>query len=155
MNIKHNIPEYSVSEFNKLLREVLESNFSYIRIRGEISEVKTASKGQLYITIKDNDSILSCVIWENKLNNLSIQPEIGMEVIITGKITTWSRYKTTYQIDIDNLEVAGEGALLKIIEERKKRLKAQGLFDEKNKKPIPFLPNKNRCYYFSYRICHS
>ena len=134
MNIKHNIPEYSVSEFNKLFRKILESNFDYIKIRGEISEIKSANKGQLYISIKDEQSLLSGVIWENKLYKLSIKPEVGMEVIAAGKITTWSRYKTTYQIDIDNLEVAGEGTLLKLIEERKKKLAEKGIFDEKYKK---------------------
>ena len=71
-----------------------------------------------------------------------MQPEIGMEIIAIGKITTWSRYKTSYQLDIDNLEVAGEGALLKLIEERKKRLALKGVFDEKYKKPLPYIPNK-------------
>ena len=142
MEIKHNIPEYGVSEFNKIFRDILESNFNYVRIRGEISEVKSAAKGQLYITIKDKNSIISAVIWESKLKYLKLQPEIGMEIIATGKITTWFRYKTTYQLDIDNLEVSGVGTLLQLIEERKKRLAAKGVFDKKNKKTIPFLPNK-------------
>ena len=142
MIIKNNIPEYGVTEFNKLVRNTLESNFGYIRVRGEISEVKLASKGQYYITIKDENSILSAVIWESKIKFLVMQPEIGMEIIAIGKITTWSRYKTSYQLDIDNLEVAGEGALLKLIEERKKRLALKGVFDEKYKKPLPYVPNK-------------
>ena len=142
MIIKNNIPEYGVTEFNKLVRNTLESNFGYIRVRGEISEVKLASKGQYYITIKDENSILSAVIWESKIKFLVMLPEIGMEIIAIGKITTWSRYKTSYQLDIDNLEVAGEGALLKLIEERKKRLALKGVFDEKYKKPLPYIPNK-------------
>ena len=73
---------------------------------------------------------------------MNFNPEIGVEVIATGRITTWSRYKTTYQIDIDNLDIAGEGALLKLIEDRKKRLAARGFFDANHKKHIPFLPNK-------------
>ena len=83
-----NIPEYSVTEFNKFVRDTLESNFSYIKIRGEISELKTAAKGQLYITIKDENSILSAVVWDSKIKLLSMQPELGMEIIATGKITT-------------------------------------------------------------------
>ena len=108
-------------EKNKLLqlRRYIENNFDYLRIKGEISEIKTATRGQLYLTLKDDESILSGVIWEQKKKNLKIQPELGMEIIVTGKITTWSKYKTTYQIDIDKLELSGEGALLKIIEERK------------------------------------
>ena len=140
--IKINIPEYYVSEFNKLIRDTLESNFGYVRIRGEISELKTAAKGQIYITIKDENSILSAVIWKSKIDYLSMKPEIGMEIIAVGKITTWFRYKTTYQLDIDELEIAGEGALLKIIEKRKKRLEIKGIFDDKHKKTIPFLPDK-------------
>ena len=121
MKNKINIPEYYVSEFNKLFRDVIESNFGYVRIRGEISEIKTATKGQIYLTLKDDDSILSAVIWESKKKYLKFFPELGSEVIATGIITTWSRYKTTYQIDIDKLEIAGEGALLKLIEDRKKK----------------------------------
>jgi exodeoxyribonuclease VII large subunit len=139
---KINIPEYYVSEFNKLFRDVIESNFSYIRIRGEISEIKTATKGQIYLTLKDDDSIISGVIWGSKKEYLQFVPKLGIEVIVTGKITTWSRYKTTYQIDIDKLEIAGEGALLKLIEDRKKRLQTQGLFDQKYKKNIPYLPSR-------------
>ena len=110
MITKINIPEFGVSEFNQLVRDTIDSNFSYVRIRGEISELKTATKGQLYITIKDENSILSAVVCESKIKFLKIQPEIGIEVIASGKITTWSRYKTTYQLDVDNLEIAGEGA---------------------------------------------
>ena len=142
MQNKINIPEYYVSEFNKLFRDVIESNFSYVRIRGEISEIKTATKGQIYLTLKDDDSIISGVIWDSKKKYLQFVPKLGIEVIAIGKITTWSRYKTTYQIDIDKLEIAGEGALLKLIEDRKKRLQAQGFFDQKYKKSIPYLPSR-------------
>ncbi|PPR45524.1 MAG: Exodeoxyribonuclease 7 large subunit [Alphaproteobacteria bacterium MarineAlpha5_Bin8] len=140
MKNKNNIPEYKVSEFNESFKELIESKFNYLRIKGEVSEIKTATKGQLYLVLKDEDSILSGVIWQSKKNYLNIQPELGMEVIATGKITTWSRYKTTYQIDIDNIEISGEGALLKIIEERKKRLQKKGIFDSKFKKKLPYLP---------------
>jgi exodeoxyribonuclease VII large subunit len=139
---KINIPEYYVSEFNKLFRDVIESNFGYVRIRGEISEIKTATKGQIYLTLKDDDSIISGVIWSSKKEYLQFEPKLGIEVIVTGKITIWSRYKTTYQIDIDKLEIAGEGALFKLIEDRKKRLQTQGLFDQKYKKNLPYLPSR-------------
>ena len=137
-----NIPEFEVSEFNQAFKDVIESNFNYVRIKGEISEVKTATKGQIYLTLKDEDSILSGVIWDQKKKYLDINPEVGLEVIATGKITTWSRYKTTYQIDIDRIEIAGEGALLKLIEERKNRLQKKGYFDENKKKALPFLPER-------------
>ena len=142
MATKHNIPEYNISEFNKIIRNVVESNFSYVRVRGEISEVRPATKGQLYLTLKDENSILSGVVWESKVKYLNLYPEVGVEVIAIGKITTWSRYKTTYQIDIDNLEIAGEGALLKLIQDRKKKLASKGIFDDKYKKQLPFLPKK-------------
>ncbi len=137
-----NIPEFEVSEFNRAFKEIIETNFNYVRIKGEVSEIKTATKGQIYLTLKDNDSILSGVIWEQKKKYLDIVPELGLEIIVTGKITTWSRFKTTYQIDIDKIEVAGEGALLKLIEERKKRLFNKGYFDESKKTPLPYLPTR-------------
>ena len=142
MSYSINIPEYKVSQFNRALKEVINHNFEYVRIKGELSEIKVATKGQIYLTIKDEESILSGVIWEQKKKYLQIVPEIGMEVILTGKITTWSKFKTTYQIDIDKVEIAGEGALLKLIEDRKKRLKENGFFNSEHKKRIPFLPNK-------------
>ncbi len=111
MTNKINIPEYEVSEFNRLFKEIIETNFNYVRIKGEISEIKTATKGQIYLTLKDEDSILSGVIWEQKKKFLTIKPEPGLEVIATGRITTWSRFKTTYEIDIDKREIAGAGAL--------------------------------------------
>ena len=139
---KINIHEYSVSEFNKSFQNLIELNFDYVRIRGEISEIKPATKGQIYLTLKDDESIISGVIWHSKKKYLQFAPELGIEVIATGKITTWSRYKTTYQIDIDKLEIAGEGALIKLIEDRKKRLQAEGLFNQKFKKSIPYLPSR-------------
>ena len=142
MSEYNNIPEYFVSQFNRKFKNLIESEFDYVKIRGEISEIKTATKGQIYLTIKDEESILSGVIWASKKKFLNYLPELGMDVALIGRITTWSKFKTTYQIDIDNIEIAGEGALLKLIEERKKRLEKKGLFDQKYKKNIPFLPEK-------------
>jgi len=142
MNTNFNIPEYGVTQFNKAIKDVLENYFSYVRIKGEISEVRVATKGQVYITLKDKTSILSAVVWEQKKSFLTFEPEIGMEVTLTGRVTTWSKFKTTYQIDVDKIEIAGEGALLKIIEERKKRLKEKGYFDQEIKKNIPYLPSR-------------
>ncbi len=142
MSININIPEYGVTQFNKAIKNVIEDNFSYVRIKGEISEIKVAAKGQIYITLKDEASILSAVVWEQKKRSLTFEPETGMEVVLTGRITTWSKFKTTYQLDVDKIEIAGEGALLKIIEERKKRLKDKGYFDVKKKKKIPYLPSR-------------
>ncbi len=142
MNLNLNIPEYDVTQFNKAIKDIIEDNFSYVRIKGEISEIRVATKGQIYITVKDSNSILSAVVWEQKKRSLIFEPEIGMEVVLTGRVTTWSKFKTTYQIDVDKIEIAGEGALLKIIEERKNRLKEKGYFNEEIKKKIPYLPSK-------------
>ena len=115
MNHSTNIPEYKVTQFNRAFKQIIQNNFDYVRIKGEISEIKEATKGQIYLTIKDEESILSGVVWEQKKRYLQLSPEIGMEVILIGKITTWSKFRTTYQIDIDKIEIAGEGALLKLI----------------------------------------
>ena len=142
MNSNINIPEYGVSQFNKAIKDIIEDHFSYVRIKGEISEIRVATKGQIYITLKDKNSILSAVVWEQKKRSLTFEPEIGMEVTLTGRVTTWSKFKTTYQIDVDKIEIAGEGALLKIIEDRKKRLREKGYFDQETKKKIPYLPSR-------------
>ena len=142
MSIGINIPEYEVTQFNTLLKEVVENNFGHVRIRGEISELKNASSGHIYLTLKDRNSILNATIWNQKKNYLSIMPEIGMEVIVTGKISTYAKSISTYSINIDKIELAGEGAILKLIEDRKKRLKQKGFFEDIHKKKIPYLPNK-------------
>ena len=137
-----NIPEYEVSQFNKVIKEVVELNFDYVRIKGEISDLKNASSGHVYLTLKDDSSVLNATIWSQKKNYIKIKPEVGMEVIVTGKISTYAKSISTYSINIDNLELAGEGALLKLIEKRKKKLQKQGIFDEAHKKEIPYLPKK-------------
>ena len=142
MNSLMNIPEYEVSQFNRMFKEVIETNFDYVRIRGEISELKNAASGHMYLTLKDDNSVLNATIWSQKINYLPIKPEIGMEVIVSGKISTYAKSISTYSINIDKLELAGEGALLKIIEERKKRLRENGIFDNDHKIDIPYLPNK-------------
>jgi len=137
-----NIPEYEVSQFNRAIKQVVEQNFDYVRIKGEISDLKNASSGHIYLTLKDNTSVLNATIWNQKKEYLKIKPEIGMEVIVTGKISTYAKSISTYSINIDNVELAGEGALLKLIEDRKNKLQAKGIFDQKNKKEIPYLPEK-------------
>ena len=142
MNLNNNIPEYGVTQFNRALKDIIEDHFSYVSIKGEISEIRIATKGQMYLTIKDEISILSAVVWEQKKNIIAFEPEVGMEVTLTGRVTTWSKFKTTYQIDVDKIEISGEGALIKLIEERKKRLIKKGYFDDINKKKIPYLPSR-------------
>ncbi len=135
-----NIPVYSVTEFSYSIKKIVESSFSYIRIKGEIFRPSFPSSGHVYFTLKDNDASLSAIIWKYNLSKLKIKPEEGMEVICSGKITTFSG-QSKYQIVIDNLDLAGQGALLKTLNERKKKLFKEGIFDQKNKKKLPFLPD--------------
>ena len=86
-----NIPEYEVTQFNQKIKDVVESNFTYVRIRGEVSQLKSASSGHIYLTLKDENSVLNATIWSQKKNYLQIQPEVGMEVIVTGKISTYAK----------------------------------------------------------------
>ncbi len=134
-----NNPVYSVGEFSHVIKKLVETNFSYVRIRGEISRPSFPGSGHIYFTLKDTDGTIAAIIWKYTLPRLSIRPEEGMEVICTGKITTFAG-QSKYQIIVDNMEVAGEGALLKMLEDRRKKLLAEGLFKQEHKKPIPYLP---------------
>ena len=136
----NNIPEFSVTEFSNIAKNILEENFSLIRVRGEISSVKNF-KGHLYFTIKDENFVLNSVCWASKAPYLQIQPEDGIEVIAEGKISTYAKSSiSTYQLQVNQIEIKGEGALLKLIENRKKKLEEEGLFDDQNKKSIPAFP---------------
>ncbi len=135
-----NIPEFSVSEISNLTKNLLEENFNLVRVKGEISQVKN-SKGHFYFSLKDENYVLNSICWSSKSSYLKIKPEEGLEVIAQGKISTYAKGSiSSYQLIIDQLELQGEGALLKIFEERKKKLEAEGLFDEKYKKKIPYFP---------------
>ena len=139
MNTNTNNPVYSVSEFSHVIKKLVETNFSYVRIRGEISRPSFPGSGHVYFTLKDTDGTIAAIIWKYTLPKLSIKPEEGMEVICTGKVTTFAG-QSKYQIIVESMEVAGEGALLKMLEERRKKLLKEGLFDQELKKPIPYLP---------------
>jgi exodeoxyribonuclease VII large subunit len=135
-----NLPEYSVSELSHALKRTVEETYSYVRVRGEVSGFKRAASGHLYLALKDADAVLDAVCWRGVAGKLSIRPEDGMEVVATGKLTTYPG-RSKYQIVIESMELAGEGALLKMLEDRRRKLAAEGLFDEARKKPIPFLPD--------------
>jgi len=130
----------SISELSRQLRGVVEKTFRQVRVRGEISQPKLASSGHFYMRLKDSEAVLDAVCWKNVAAALPVKPEEGLEVICSGRLTTYPG-RSSYQIVIDSMEIAGEGALLKLIEERRKRLAAEGLFDEARKKPLPFLPD--------------
>ena len=141
MNIENNIPEYTVTEFNNALSDTINRAFDFIKIRGEISNLKFHQSGHIYFNLKDESSIINIVCWRANVSKLSFKPEEGAEVIATGKISTYAKSISVYQLNIENLELSGEGALLKLIEERKKRLMKKGFFDDDKKIQIPFLPN--------------
>ena len=135
-----NIHEYTVSELNKAIQGTLEGKFENIRVRGEISGINKAASGHVYLSLKDNDSIISAVIWSSKINQFNFIPEDGMEVLVDGNIKTWAP-ASKYQIIINNVELAGEGALLKLVEDRKRKLQQEGLFDVSFKNKLPYIPN--------------
>ena len=137
-----NIPEFSVSEITNLTKNILEENFSLIRVKGEISKVKEF-KGHYYFSLKDENFVLNSVCWSRNVDFLNIKPEEGMEVFAQGKLTTYAKGSiSNYQLQVEQIDIHGEGALLKIFELRKKKLKEEGLFDEKFKKKLPFLPSR-------------
>ena len=136
-----NAPVVSVSELSQSLKSMVEDKFGYVHVRGELSDVKVAASGHCYARLKDPNAVLDAIVWRTSMARLSVCPEEGLEVIATGKLTTYPG-RSSYQIVIDRLEVAGEGALLKLIEDRRKKLAAEGLFDEARKRPIPQFPRR-------------
>ncbi len=134
-----NLPEFTVSEISQAVKRTLEGNFERVRVRGEISGFKRAASGHLYFALKDEEAKLDGVCWRGTAGRLAIAPEDGLEVIATGRISSYPG-RSSYQLIIESLELAGEGALLKLLEERRKKLAAEGLFDPAKKKALPFLP---------------
>ncbi|MBV8167085.1 MAG: exodeoxyribonuclease VII large subunit, partial [Alphaproteobacteria bacterium] len=135
----NNVPEFTVAQISSALQRTIEGAFSRVRVRGEVSGFKRAPSGHLYFTLKDTDAVLDACCWKQTAGRLALRPEDGMEVIVTGKLTTFGQ-RSKYQIIVDAIELAGKGALLALIEARKKALAAEGLFDPAHKKKIPFLP---------------
>ena len=134
-----NIPPYSVGELSIALKRAVEENFGWVRVRGEISGFKRAASGHLYFSLKDDKAVLDSVCWRGVAGRLGMQPEDGLEVIASGKLTTYPS-RSRYQLVVESVEIAGEGALLKLLEDRKKKLAEEGLFDEARKRALPYLP---------------
>jgi exodeoxyribonuclease VII large subunit len=134
-----NSPALSVSELSGALKRTIESAFGLVRVRGEISGFKRHSSGHCYFSLKDENACMDAVIWRGSAAGLAFRPEDGAEVIATGKLTTYPG-RSKYQIVIDRMELAGEGALLALLERRRKALSAEGLFDAERKRKLPFLP---------------
>lgn len=135
-----NVHEYTVSELSGAVKRSIEDGFGFVRVRGELGRVTRAASGHMYLDLKDDKAVISSVMWKGVASRLSVNPEQGMEVVASGKMTTFPG-QSRYQLVIDSLEPAGAGALMALFEERKKKLAAEGLFAEERKKPIPFLPD--------------
>jgi exodeoxyribonuclease VII large subunit len=135
-----NVAEFSVSELSFALKRTVEEGFAHVRVRGEISGYRGAhSSGHAYFALKDDGAKIDAVVWRGVFSKLRFKPEEGMEVIATGRLTTYPN-SSKYQIVIEALEPAGVGALMALLEERKKAFAAEGLFDAARKQPLPFLP---------------
>ncbi len=138
-NVKPELPELTVSEISFEIKRFVETTFNKVRVRGEIFGAKRADSGHYYLSLKDDNAVLSAVCWKGVAAQLTVKPEDGLEVVATGKITTFAG-KSSYQLVIEQMEVAGTGALLKLLEERKKQYAQEGLFDVAHKQKIPYLP---------------
>lgn len=134
-----NAPEFSVSEISNAVKRMIEGEFSHVRIRGEIGRVNRYASGHIYYDLKDENAVLNAVTWKGQASKLSVQPEEGMEVIAVGKLTSFPK-QSKYQMNVMELRVAGVGALMAMLEKRKKALAAEGLFDQDRKQAIPYLP---------------
>ncbi|MBA3510500.1 exodeoxyribonuclease VII large subunit, partial [Sphingomonas sp.] len=134
-----NSPPLTVSELSGALKRTIETAFDRVRVRGEISGFKRHASGHCYFTLKDDSACIDAVIWRGQAAALAFRPEDGAEVIATGRLTTYVG-RSKYQIVIDRLELAGEGALMALLERRRKALAEQGLFDSARKRKLPFLP---------------
>ena len=134
-----NAKPYSVSELAFALKRTIEDAYGFVRVRAELSKVTRHASGHVYLTLKDERSAIDGVVWKGQVRGLQVQPQHGMEVIVTGKITTYPA-SSKYQIVIETMEPAGVGALLAQLEKLKARLQAEGLFDPARKRPLPSMP---------------
>ena len=134
-----NAAPLSISEISALLKRTVEDRFGFVRVRGELSGVKRAASGHLYLSLKDEGARLDGVMWKGSVARLPFRPEDGIEVIATGKLTTYPG-RSNYQIVIERMEIAGEGALLALLARNKARFEAEGLFDPARKRRLPYLP---------------
>ncbi|EPX87428.1 Exodeoxyribonuclease VII large subunit [Rubellimicrobium thermophilum DSM 16684] len=134
-----NAPEYSVSELSAAVRRMVEGEFPFVRVRGEVGRVSRPGSGHLYFDLKDANAVLAAVVWKGQAARLTARPEEGQEVVAIGRLTTFPG-SSKYQIIVEDLVPAGAGALMAQLEARRRKLAAEGLFDAARKKPIPYLP---------------
>lgn len=134
-----NSPEMTVSELAGALKRTVEENYGFVRVRGELGRVVLAKSGHLYFDIKDEGATLNTIMWKGSAGKLSFKPEEGLEVVAEGRLSTYPG-RSNYQMIAERMRPAGVGALMQLLEERKKKLAAEGLFAAERKKPLPFLP---------------
>jgi len=139
LDLVGNVPEFTVSEISGAVKRTLEGNFGRVRVRGEVTELKRYPSGHIYFSLKDEGAKLSGIIWKSAISRLGMQPENGVEVIATGRISSYAE-RSSYQLIVERMEYAGAGALLARIEALRVRLAAEGLFDAARKRPLPGLP---------------
>jgi exodeoxyribonuclease VII large subunit len=135
-----NMPEMTVSELANALKRTVEENYAFVRVRGELGRVVFAKSGHLYFDIKDENATLNTVMWKGNAGRLPFKPEEGLEVVAEGRLSTYPG-RSNYQLIADKMRPAGVGALMQLLEERRKKLAAEGLFAQERKKPIPYLPS--------------
>ncbi|HEY7808718.1 MAG TPA: exodeoxyribonuclease VII large subunit [Croceibacterium sp.] len=134
-----NAAPLTITEISNLLKRTVEDRFGYVKLRGELSGVKRAASGHLYCCLKDEGAVIDGVMWRGPAQALAFVPEDGIEVVASGKLTTYPG-RSKYQIVIERMEIAGEGALLALLEKTRRRLEAEGLFALERKRPLPFIP---------------
>ncbi|WP_135450004.1 exodeoxyribonuclease VII large subunit [Tabrizicola caldifontis] len=134
-----NQPEYTVSELSGAVKRVIEGEFGFVRVRGEVGRVSRPASGHLYFDLKDDRAVIAAVSWKGQVARMQVRPEEGMEVVATGRMTTFPG-QSKYQLIVEDVVPAGAGALMAMLEKRKAALAAEGLFDQGRKKPIPYLP---------------
>jgi exodeoxyribonuclease VII large subunit len=136
-----NAPEFTVTELSGAVKRMVEGEFGHVRVRGEVGRVSRPASGHIYLDLKDDRAVIAGVIWRGVSARLRTPPEQGMEVVATGKLTTFPG-QSKYQIVIEDIAPAGVGALMAMLEKRRKAMAAEGLFDTDRKKPIPYLPRR-------------
>ena len=134
-----NLAEFTVSELAFAVKRTVEEGFGLVRVKGEVSGFKRAASGHLYLSLKDDKAVLDAVAWRGSVGRLSFEPADGLEVVCTGRLTTYPG-RSKYQLIVERMEPAGVGALMALLEERKRKLAAEGLFEAARKRPLPFLP---------------
>lgn len=134
-----NLPEYTVSEISGEVKRTLEGTFGRVRVKGEVGRVFKARSGHLYYDVKDDKNVLACTTWKGQITSLSVVPEEGLEVVVTGRLTSFGA-QSKYNLNVDEVAVAGQGALMALLEKRRKQLAGEGLFEADRKRPIPYLP---------------